>query len=120
MTDPKLPDLPSPCDDAIAKAQVNGNGARMRTDVELTGQYLLTVVDDSNERWSRPEWVSFTITKMACLFLVVGGVWLYFKTDLPDEAKVLASSLSMAAGFRLIEQSAGAANKRPNGGGNGK
>ena len=115
MTDPKLPDLPDSCKQAVA----NGNGARMRTDVELTGQYLLTVVDDSNERWSRPEWVTFTVTRLACLFLVCGGVWLYFRTDLPDEAKVLASSLSMAAGFRLIETSGQAANKRPNGS-NGK
>lgn len=118
MTDPQLPNLSDSCKQAIA-ANGNGNGARMRTDVELTGQYLLTVVDDSNERWSRPEWVSFTVTKLACLFLVVGGVWLYFKTDLPDEAKVLASSLSMAAGFKLIETGAQAANKRPNGS-NGK
>lgn len=119
MTDPKLPDLPDPCQQAMAQTNGNGNGARMKTDVELTGQYLLTVVDDSNERWSKPEWVSYTVTKVACLFLLCGGVWMYFKADLPDEAKVLASSLSMAAGFRLIEQSSGAANKRPNGG-NGK
>ena len=88
----------------------------MRTDVELTGKYLLAVVDDSNERWSRPEWVAYTVTKIACTFLLCGGVWIYFRPDIPDEAKVLASSLSMAAGFRLIESSTGAANKRPNGG----
>lgn len=110
-TDPKLPDLPKPA---------NGNGgARMKTDLEVTGKYLLTVVDDSNERWSKPEWVAWSITKLMCLFLVCGGVWLYFKTDLPDEAKVLASSLSMAAGFKLIDSATHASNKRPNGG-NGK
>ena len=113
--EPKLPPV-SPCDDAISKA----NGARMRTDVELTGQYLLQVVDDSNERWSRPEWTAFMVTKIACLFLLCGGVWIYFRSDLPDEARVLASSLSMAAGFRLIENATSAANKRPNGGGNSK
>lgn len=108
MNDPKLPDLPKP----------NGS-ARMKTDVELTGKYLLTVVDDSNERWSRPEWIAYMVTKMACLFLVCGGVWIYFRSDLPEEAKVLASSLSMAAGFKLIDSSTHASNKRPNGG-NGK
>lgn len=111
MSDPKLPDLSKP---------VNGNGAaRMKTDVELTGKYLLTVVDDSNERWSNPEWVAWTVTKLMCLFLVCGGVWIYFRADLPEEAKVLASSLSMAAGFKLIDSSTNASNKRPNGG-NGK
>ena len=88
----------------------------MRTDVELTGKYLLAVVDDSNERWSRPEWVAYMVTKVACTFLLCGGVWIYFNDNIPDEAKVLASSLSMAAGFKLIETSTGAANKRPNGG----
>ena len=117
MSDPKLPDIPDHCKSAMS--QTNGNGARMKTDVELTGQYLLTVVDDSNERWSRPEWVAFTVTRLACLFLLCGGVWIYFRSDIPDEAKVLASSLSMAAGFKLIEGTAQANNKRP-GGGNGK
>ena len=105
MTDPNLPDLPRP----------NGNGGKFRTDVEVTGKYLLQVVDDSNERWSNPEWVAYTVTRLMCLFLVCGGVWIYFRTDLPDEAKVLASSLSMAAGFKLIESPTGASNKRPNG-----
>ena len=101
MTDSKLP---SP----------NGS-AKMRTDVELTGKYLLTVVDDSNERWSNPEWVAYAVTKIACLFLLCGGTWMYFRSDLPDEAKVLASSLTMAAGFKLIESATNANNKRPNG-----
>ncbi len=108
--EPKLPDLPKPA---------NGNGARMKTDLEVTGKYLLTVVDDSNERWSRPEWTAYLVTKAACLFLVCGGVWLWFKPDLPEPASVLASSLSMAAGFKLIETASHASNKRPNGG-NGK
>lgn len=114
-TDPQLPPL-NPCDEAVAKA--NGS-AKMRTDVELTGKYLLTVVDDSNERWSNPEWTVYAVTKLACLFLVVGGVWLYFRPSLPEEAKVLASSLTMAAGFKLIENGVQSSNKRPNGG-NGK
>lgn len=96
----------------------------MKTDVEVTGQYLLTVVDDSNERWSRPEWVTFCVTRIMCLFLLFGGTWVLLLPQVNPDAKLMATILAPAAGFKLIENgTATVSNKRHgpnNGNGNGK
>lgn len=90
----------------------NGKAATVKTDLEITGQYLLAVVDDSNERWSRPEWVSWTITRVMCLTMLIGGFWLMTLPKLDADARMMATILTPAAGFKLIEGAAGAANKR--------
>lgn len=90
----------------------------MRTDVELTGQYLLTAVDDSNQEWSRPEWAMFYKTLMASTFLLIGSVWVLTMPNLPADAKLLGTILGPAAGYKLLETGASANNKRNPGGTN--
>lgn len=102
---------------ASSEPKPNGtavNGARLKTDVQLSGTYLLTVVDDSNERWSRPEWVSWVVTRVACIGILVGGVLILMHHDAHREARLMASILAPAAGYKLIDGlgQAGASNKR--------
>ena len=108
MNDPKLPPLPQPYRPPLA------------TDVKVTGTYLLSAVDDSNESWSNPEWVSYVVVRVMCLLILIGGVWILSKpTDTVDrDLRIMVTMLAPAAGFKLIE-SAKANNKRGRGNGNG-
>lgn len=116
---------PIPAEPAHNSAPCYEGKTAMKTDVEVTGQYLLTVVDDSNERWSKPEWVTFCVTRVMCLFLLVGGTWVLLLPQINPDAKLMATILAPAAGFKLIENASGnVSNKRHgtngNGNGNGK
>ena len=84
----------------------------MKTDVELTGQYLLTAVDDSNQEWSRPEWAMFYKTILASTFLLIGSVWVLMMPQLPADAKLIGTILGPAAGYKLLETGNAANNKR--------
>ena len=90
----------------------HSNGARIRTDVEVAGTYLLSPVDDSNERWSRPEWVVWGVTRACCLGILIGGIWVLGSQQLNREVQLIAASLVPAAGFKLIDGLSNASNKR--------
>ena len=105
-------------------APTASNGTpKLKTTVEVTGQYLLAPIDDSNERWSTPEWVSFAVVKSMCLLILIGGVFLLRMPDgaIDRDLRLMVTMLAPAAGFKLIESASQAANKRgPRTNGNGK
>ena len=114
MTDPiMLPKLP---------AQPTGT-PKMKTSVEVTGQYLLSPIDDSNEHWSIPEWVSYATVRIMCLVILIGGVAILRAPEnmVDRDLRLLVTMLTPAAGFKLMEAAGSAANKRgsKNGNGNG-
>ena len=112
MSEPKLPPLPEPYHGPYRPP--------LATDVKVTGTYLLSAVDDSNESWSNPEWVSYTVVRLMCLVILIGGVWILSKpTDAVDrDLRIMVTMLAPAAGFKLIE-SAKANNKRGRSNSNG-
>ena len=89
----------------------NGNG-KLRTTVEVTGQYLLAPIDDSNERWSNPEWVTFAVTRAMCLLMLVGGMFILMQPKVDSDLRLMVTILTPAAGFKLIEGAGAASNKR--------
>lgn len=107
MSDPKLPDLPKP----IPMQNANVYRPPLQTDVKVTGSYLLSAVDDSNEHWSIPEWVTFAVVRTMCLVILTGGVWLLSQQNVDRDLRIMVTMLAPAAGFKLIE-SAAMANKR--------